>query len=139
MSSIVYNSFLFDTLSGNIDLGVDTFKLMLVTSGYVPDKDAHTKRSNITSEVVGTGYVSGGEVCALTRLDSLPLDRSQFTLAVTQWNPSTITARGAVLYKSRGGAASLDELVAYLDFGSDIISINGPFTVTPTNPLIFQN
>jgi hypothetical protein len=139
MASIIYNSFLFDVLTGNIVLASDTFKIMLVTSAYVPDKDAHTKRSDVTNEVVGSGYSAGGQVITLTRTDSNPLDRTSYELSQEVWDPSTITARGAVIYKSRGGTPTADELVCYLDFGGEIISINGSFTVTPTDPLIFQN
>jgi hypothetical protein len=42
---------------------------------------------------------------------------------------STITARKAVWYKSRGGASSADELVAVNDFGSDVISSSGTLTL----------
>ena len=42
---------------------------------------------------------------------------------------ATITARGAVLYKARGGVSSADELIAYLDFGADITSTAGNFNI----------
>ncbi len=32
---------------------------MLVTSAYTPNQDTHTKRSDITNEVTGTGYTAG--------------------------------------------------------------------------------
>jgi len=44
-----------------------------------------------------------------------------------------------VVYKSRGGASSADELVCYLDFGSDVVSTNGTFSVSVTSPLRIQN
>lgn len=44
-------------------MGSDTFKMMLVTSSYTFSK-AHAKRSDITNEVVGTGYAAGGLVVA---------------------------------------------------------------------------
>ena len=51
------------------------------------------------------------------------------TFAAVSWASSTITARGMVIYKSRGGASSADELVGYLDFGSNISSAGGTFSV----------
>lgn len=139
MASLIYNTFLFDVLTGNIVMGADTFYMMLVTAAYTPNKDTHTRRSDVTNEVVGSGYVAGGQACTFTRTDSTPLDRTSYALSTEVWDPSTITARGAVVYKSRGGAPANDELVCYLDFGGDVISIAGAFTVTPTDPLIFQN
>lgn len=51
---------------GAIDFDTDTFKVMLVTSAYVPSKDSDLKRSNVTNEVVGTGYTAGGVTSAVT-------------------------------------------------------------------------
>ncbi len=46
------------------------------------------------------------------------------------WATSTITARYGVIYKSRGGASSADELLCQLDFLSNITSTAATFTVT---------
>lgn len=130
MASVVYNSFKRDIMNGSIDLDTDTIKVMLVTSSYAADIDAHTKRSNITNEVSGTGYSAGG-----VALGSLAVtvdntdDEGVFDAADTTWTSSTITARGAVLYKSRGGASSADELICYIDFGADKISDAGDFVI----------
>jgi hypothetical protein len=45
------------------------------------------------------------------------------------WTTATITARGAVIYKSRGGAASADEILCYIDFGTDKTSTAANFTI----------
>ena len=60
MADVLYNSFKRDIMNGSIDLDTDTINVMLVTSTYTPDQDAHTKRSDITNEVSGTGYTAGG-------------------------------------------------------------------------------
>jgi hypothetical protein len=139
MASIVYNSALEDMAEGRIDFDTDTFKVMLVTSSYTPDKDAHTKRSDVTNEVSGTGYTSGGDTTAVTVTKDTTNDRLDIDFGNVSWSSATITARGGVIYKSRGGLASADELVAYLDFTSDVTSTNGTFTVDVTSPLRFQN
>jgi hypothetical protein len=135
MASLIFDSFAYDNATGAIDLDTDTFKIMLVTSTYSPNKKTHTKRSDVTNEVVGTGYTAGG--VALTSVvvtNDTANDRTKFSSANPSWPTATITARGAVIYKSRGGAASADELVCYLDFGSDQTSTAGTFTVTcPAN------
>ena len=139
MSSLIYNSFWDDLEKGNIDLDSDTFYGMLVTSTYVPDKDAHTKRSDVTNEASGTGYTAGGAASAVTLTKDTANDREDAAFADIAWTGSTITARGLVLYKHRGGLASADELVAYVDFGSDISSVSGTFTAHFTAPLRIQN
>lgn len=132
MASVVYNSFKADIANGNIDLSVDTIYLLLVTSGYSVDIDAHEKRSDITSEVAaGGGYATGGAEATnpSVAIDDAN-DRGIFNADDVTWSASTITARGGVLYKSRGGAASADELICFIDFVSDKSSTAGDFKVT---------
>lgn len=139
MASLVYNSCIRDAVVGNIDFDSDTFKAMLVTSSYSASK-SHAKRSDVTNEVTGTGYTAGGNACSVSvaAVDNTNND-VEISFTITSWSSATITARAAVIYKSRGGASSADELVGYVDFGSDVSSTNGTFAVTVSSPLKFQN
>lgn len=131
MADVIYNSAKRDILNGSIDFDTDTLKVMLVTSSYTPNADTHTKRSDITNEVSGTGYTAGGATLAnkVVSVDNTD-DEGVFDADDVSWSTSTITARGAVLYKSRGGASSADELIAYFDFVSDKTSSGGTFLIT---------
>jgi hypothetical protein len=129
---------LLDMVSGNIDFGADSFKLMLVTSSYAPSKDGHTRRSDISNEVLGAGYVAGGAAITPTVSQDLGLDQTKIAWSDVAWASSSITARGGVVYKSRGGLPEDDELVGYLDFGGDVSSTNGTFTVTVLTPIVVQ-
>jgi hypothetical protein len=122
MASLIYLSCLDDSAKGNIDFDTDTFKVLLVTASYVPDKLTHTKRSAVTNEVTGTGYTAGGVTCTCTVAKSTVNNEVTLTFAAVSWPVSTLTARGAVYFKSRGGASSADELIAYDDFGANISS-----------------
>ena len=126
----MFTSVLDDTVRGAVDFDTDTFKCMLVTSAYVPNKDTHTKRSNVTNEVAGTGYTAGGVIAPVTVTKDTVNDRVDISLGAISIPNATITARGAVYYKSRGGAATADELVAYIDFAADVTSTNGTFALT---------
>lgn len=129
MADLIYNSFFVDHANGNIDLDTDTIKVMLVTSSYTPVK-THNRRDDVTNEVTGTGYTAGGATLAsvtLTQDDTN--DLGKFDAADVTWSTSTITARGAVVYKARGGASSADELIKYFDFGSDKVSVGAAFTL----------
>lgn len=139
MASLTFNSCPDDMARGNINFGADTFKMMLVTASYTPDKDAHTKRSSVTNEVSGTGYTAGGAAVTATVTKDTANDRTDISFSNPSWASASITARAGVIYKSRGGASSADELVAYVDFGADITSTNGAFAVTVSSPLRFQN
>jgi hypothetical protein len=131
MANVLYNSFKRDIANGSIDLDTDTIKLMLVTSTYVPNIDTHTKRSDITNEVVGVGYTAGGVTLAnKTVAINNTTDKGVFDADDITIPNATITARCGVLYKSRGGVATADELIGYIDFVTDVISTGGNFTIT---------
>jgi hypothetical protein len=136
---ISYNSFRRDYKNGVIDLKDGTVKLMLVGAGYTPDYDAHTKRSDITSEISGTGYSAGGQALAgKTLTKDNTNNRGVWDADDVIWASSTITAPAGVLYLSRGGASSADELIAYVDFNATLVSMGGPFEVEwHTNGIIY--
>lgn len=139
MASLVYNSMMRDVVVGSVDFDTDTFKMMLVTSSYSASK-SHAKRNEVTNEVSGTGYTAGGNACSVTvaATDNSNND-VEISFSVTSWTSATITARAGVIYKSRGGASTADELVGYVDFGGDVTSTNGTFAVTISTPLKFVN
>jgi hypothetical protein len=129
MASFIYNSFWEDVANGRIDQGADTFRGILVTSSYIADKDAHNRRDDITNEVSGTGYTAGGTVITFTVSRNDTLDRVLYTFGAVNCPASTLTARGLVVVKWRGGASSADELVFYNDFGTNIVTSASTFTV----------
>lgn len=125
-ASGIYNSAKLDRLSGAFSLSGATIKGMLVKSAYTPDFDAHTRRSDITNEVAGTGYTAGGgTLTGKTVTQDNANDRAVWdaTDMITQWIATTLNGvnapRGIVFYNSRGGAASADELICFFDFGAD--------------------
>ncbi len=130
MASLIFNKALDAVAKGGIDFDTDDFACMLVTSGYTPNQDTHEFRDDVTNEVSGTGYSAGGEDAAVTVTRDDANNRIDIELGAISLPGSTITARGAVYYKKRGGASSADELIAYIDFGSDIASTAGTFALS---------
>lgn len=133
-----YGNGLLKAQQGLIDFDTDTFKLMLTTSTYTPNQDTHDFRDDVTNEVGASGtYSAGGATLAGV---SVSYDSATNEVRIAWTSPSftsaTITARTAVIYKSRGGAASADELVAYCTEASDISSTAGTFTVTLPSPTL---
>jgi hypothetical protein len=124
--------------TGAIDFDTNSFKIELVTSSYTPNKDTHTKRSDVTNEISGTGYTAGGVSTAVTVTNDTANDRIDINFADVSWASATLTAAAAVIYKTTG-TASTDNLVAYLDFGGNVTSTNGTFTLDITSPLRIQN
>lgn len=130
-TGFVFNSALRDEARGDINYLTDTFKVMLLSASATPNKDSWTRRSDVTNEISGTGYLAGGVACAVS-VGSVDTnnDRVDVTLGAVEWLSSTLTARYAVYYKSRGGASTADELVALVDFGQDVSTINDTFSMT---------
>lgn len=138
MASLIYNSFWDDTLRAIIDVDTDSFKVLLTTSAYTEDKDTHLKRSDVTNEISGSGYTAGGNAATFNVTKDTGNDRVDITAGGTTWPTSTLVARKAVYYKSRGGASSADELVCVIDFGSDVSTTNGTLTLNAST-LRLQN
>jgi hypothetical protein len=93
-------------------LATGTLKMALYTADA--DLGADTLVYTTANEVVGTGYVAGGntltDVTVLTSGTTAYLD-----FADTTWNPANFTARGALIYNTSLGNLA----VAVLDFGAD--------------------
>ena len=133
-----YGNGLLNMAKGLIDLDTDTFKIMLTTSAYTPVKDTHDFRDDVTNEVSGTGDTAGGATLAGVSVTyDAASDQVQIGWTDPTWTSSTITARTAVIYKSRGGAASADELLAYCTEAGDIVSTGGTFTVDLPAPTLY--
>ena len=126
MASIIYDSFLSDVFAGNCATA-STYKAMLVTSAYTEDRGAHSKRSSVTNEVTGTGYIAGGVTITLSASLNTTTHILTLTIPTVTWASSTITARKLIIYKSTGNAAT-DNLVACVDNGADLISSNSTMT-----------
>ena len=93
-------------------LATGTLKMALYTANA--DLNADTLVYSTANEVVGAGYVAGGNtltgVTVVTSGTTAYLD-----FADTTWNPANFTARGALIYNTSLGNLA----VAVLDFGAD--------------------
>lgn len=114
----------------NIDFLSDTIKTMLTTSSYTPDQDAHVFKSDVTNEVSGTNYSAGGTTLTTKTLGyTSGTNVIKFDSDDASWASSTITARIAVIYDSTPGTDATRPLMIYVDFGADVSTTNGTFTI----------
>jgi hypothetical protein len=103
----------------DIDMAADTLKVMLVTGAYTPDPDAHQFKSDVSGEASGPGYTAGGQaITSKSVTQDNTDDEGVFDAEDVVWSGTSITARGAVIYKDTG-TASTSPLVCYIDFGAD--------------------
>ena len=127
MASIIYNSFKKKIQDGSIDLDTDTIKVALVSSSYTPSQDNDDFFNDVTNEVVATGYTAGGATLANKSVtQDNTNDRGVFDADDASWAASSITARGAVIYKS-SGVSSTSPLIAYIDFGGNQTTVAQTF------------
>lgn len=125
----LYSNFFKTMANKEIDLDTDVIKVALATSTYTPSQTAHDYFNDITNEVTGTGYTAGGATLASKTVGVSSLVFT-FDAADTSWTTSTITARYAIVYDSSPGTAATNPLILYVDFGADVISSGGTFSIT---------
>ena len=117
----------------------DSFRLECFAGIHQPDDDyrialyvekatlsPRTTNYTTAGEIVGKGYTAGGAKLQgmVQRLDAGTACWSW--RETVKWTPSSLVARGALIYNaSRGGRA-----LAVIDFGQDQISTNGDFEAT---------
>lgn len=118
------NSFKQQVLAMTPHTAADVYKIALFTSAATLSKATTVYAA--TNEVAASGsYAAGG--ITLTGFsvtldtDTAILDFTTDPVATT----ATITARGALIYNSSRANAA----VAVIDFGADITSTNGTFTI----------
>ena len=116
--------------NGSVDLDTDTVKATLHLSTYVPNVDTHDFRDDATNEITGVGYTAGGVTLTTKTLTyDAGTNELRWDADDVSWTSASFTARILVLSKSRGGAATADELISWVDFGADETVASGTFTV----------
>ena len=119
-TALLYNNYRTRQLNGNaVNYSSDTIKVALLTASYTPDYTNHKFYSDLTNEVVGTGYSAGGVALSgvtVTEDDVTP--KSYISASNPSWASSTITARYVAVYKSTG-TGSTSALIGLIDLGGN--------------------
>lgn len=131
VTAFLYGSVAAKLANKEIDWDTDTVKVALCTSTYTPAQDTHDYFNDITNEVTGTGYTAGGATLANKTVGyTAGTNVTKFDADDTSWTSSTITARYAIIYVDTAGASTTDPLIGYVDFGADVSSSSGTFSIT---------
>ena len=121
----ITNTFVAKSLAGDIDFDTDTFKIALYTDDATLDPS--TSAYTTTNEVVGVGYVAGGNTLTgakVTQDDTVDVVYITFD-SPTTWT-GTFSTRGALIYDSSSSNFS----VCVLDFGAIKTITSETLTVT---------
>lgn len=132
ITSALCNSYKQEILNG-VHASDDVYKIALYTSSA--NIGASTSSYTDANEVVGNGYVAGGvNLSGFTT--GLAGSVAYLTFSDVVFSNATITARGCLIYNS----SKSNKAVAVFDFGENIVSVNGNFTLdlptTGANSLI---
>ena len=121
ITTAICNSYKQELLEG-VHASTDTYKIALFTSSAT--LSASTTAYSTSNEVSGTGYDAGGKTLT-GYVSGLSGSTAYITFDDPSWSNSTITARGCLIYNS----SKSNKAVAAFDFGSDVISVSGTFTI----------
>ena len=127
MASFLFNSFPEYLVKGDMDFNTDTFMMALIADSYTPDATDIVWAEVEEQEVVGDGYVSGGNEVTSMTVSHPSAAVTKVTGTIAAWTAATFTARYAVMYNS----TSSPTRVAFLfDFGENKSVTAGTFQLT---------
>lgn len=140
MSNAVPMSFEIMKWKGQISALADTFKLILMQSGFTYDPVTHNAYADVSASELptGSGYTAGGVTLTGVAItyDAID-DRVELTHANVTINASggTLVASGAIVFDDSTDTGSSDDytdaIVSYKDAGGDITAIDGtPIVIT---------
>jgi hypothetical protein len=109
-----------------IDTSLGTHKWAMYTNTLTPNFSTDQSYS-VTNEVSGTGYTAGGQTIVSPTTTESPAGTLMYDMNDQVWvAPTTVTARGAILYADALGG---NNLIVAMTFGSDFASTAGTFTI----------
>ena len=133
MANPLSNHFKFQLGSGNIDFDADSFKIILMDTGFTFDIDADATYADVSASelATGNGYTQNTKTLANV---SLTEDDTNDRLSVT-WDDAAWTASGGSIGPCPGAivfddTTADDTVVGFVDFSSDQTATSGgTFTV----------
>jgi hypothetical protein len=114
-----------------IDFSADSFKIILMASGFVFDQDAHEAYANVSASelATGNGYTQNTLVLtgvAVTEDDTN--DRCSVTWSNASWTASGGSigpTPGAIIFDDTVTTPTADPIVGYIDFGGEQTQADG--------------
>jgi hypothetical protein len=135
MASGIYGATILGALGNgfamDLDSAADSIKWQFVSDTFTPNFDDATApvEADITNEVTGTGYTTGGEVLASSALTQvtqyLKFDGTDVSLSGT----TLASVRGVVGFDDTI-ASPVDPLLWATTFGADYSTTSGTFAIT---------
>lgn len=137
MSSTLANNFLEQLFKKVMDFENDTFKIILMASGYAFNRESHVNYADVSASELATayGYTAGGATLSgvVVAQDDIG-NAGTVEWSNASWNATggNLTASGAIIYDD---TVTDDPIVGYIDFGGDQTCLDGG-VATVANPAI---
>jgi len=125
MSSTIANKLKYALFTKQIDFANDTFKVILMKTGFVFDRDTHHGYADISANELanGNGYTTGGyTLTGVTVTENDTTDKTEVTWNNPSWTASGGSigpSPGACLFDDTPTTPQADPVVGYIDFGED--------------------
>ena len=141
MASTVSNKLKFLLASKIIDFANDSFKIILMQSGFTFNKDTHHGYADVSASELGTanGYtVNTKTLAGVAVTEDDTDDRCEITWSNVTWTASGGSigpSPGAVIFDDTviaGGVTVADPIIGYIDFGGNQTQADGG-TMTISN------
>jgi hypothetical protein len=113
-----------------IDTSLTSHKIALFLDALTPDYSVNqdfTAAPYTSNQSSGAGYTAGGQVIVSPTTTESPGGTLMYDMADQVWaSPTSVTARGAILYAD---VLATNSLIVGVTFGSDFTSTAGTFTI----------
>ena len=118
-------------MTGIVDFSADSFKIILMATGFVFNKDTHHVYADVVASELPTnfGYTQGTKAVTLAAVtEDDTNDRCSVTFANVSWTAAGGAigpTPGAIIFDDTVAAPVADPIVGYIDFGSDYTQADG--------------
>lgn len=131
MATVVANKARFEIANARVDFASDTFKIILMATGFTFDPDTHHGYADVSASELasGNGYSTGGNTLSgVSVTEDDTNDYTEITWSNTTWTASggdIGPTPGAIIYDDTATSPQADTLIGYIDFGSEQTQANG--------------
>jgi hypothetical protein len=132
MSSTVSNKCKFLLAKKVVDFSADSFKAILMASGFVFNQDTHTAYADVSASELATGYGYTRNTKTLSASPTITEDTTNDRCSVV-WANVTWTASGGsigptpgmIIFDDTVTTPTADPIIGYIDFGGEQTQADG--------------
>ena len=136
MATEATNKAKYELANGRIDFSSDTFKIILMDTGFTFDKDTHHGYADVSASELATGNGYTQNNTTLAGVTITEDDTNDY--GKVAWNDVTWTASGgsigptpgAIIFDDTASSPQADTIIGYIDFGEELTQIDaGTLTI----------